>query len=179
MSDDNKQLLDLLKYFGDIIKDFNITLGALNQSLNTLSSNVEKIPKLTDLKDSLEDLQNTIVQQNEKLHEDTSECDQIRELEKSIIQEIRVLQATIEKMDITEVTKLILGLEQSKNQTQVALAQADVSKDKEDTRRKFIENATKVILKTFWFILKVGAGMFVFIKFVLPYIAKYIGISVT
>lgn len=49
----NKEILDIVKYFGDVIKELNSSFAALSMSVNSLTQQMEKLPQLRDLEGNL------------------------------------------------------------------------------------------------------------------------------
>jgi hypothetical protein len=158
---DNNQLLNIFKFFSDVIKDLNITFNTLSQTLNILSSKQDNLLKKEDLTNILKILEQSIA---------IDLTEKIKSLELCLYENNKELMEKLNELNNKSTLQNILEL--------------DVKKKQFETEQKIIEsnNEVKVIdkkinfkklKKIIGFLIIVGVGSVSFIKYLIPYIIQY------
>lgn len=178
--DASQDLVNIVKYFSDVIKELNQSFVTLSTYLNSLSAQVEKLPRFKEIETKLESLENKFYNYNEKHKRNIN--DAIEDSTKAISELDAVLQDRvknlIEKLNGIEKlisSKVVSEIELKKQEIDLEKTKMTINADIKKTR---MINKKDIILKI---IQGIGAALLVLMslwefyfreKFIKPNINK-------
>lgn len=143
--DNSAQLLELIKHFGDIIKDLNGTFSSLSTSINSLISRVDSLPKLTDIDTRMNRSETQMKAELERVTEGLLTVATFSYFEAHVKMMLTELMA---KMDsIESIGKILAGLETDageKKSLGMELEKSKIELQKEVVARKSETEQTRI-----------------------------------
>lgn len=169
----NEQFMEIIKHFGDVIKDLNGTFGSLSQSIVNLAATVEKLPRMHDIEARLELMEKTLLLKGEHRLDELVCSDELKELEsktlailKEVLGKVHGLNELLEDFSSGKIDKENLYIELEKKKLE--LEQTSIIESNK-TKRESGSNKIQILKIVIPWTVTVGAGIFAIIKYIIPF----------